>query len=109
MSTRELLEMYKGITIPQIYELLTTAKTRGPLIDNGMRPLDADEYRDLSADKKRQYTARVIEIVNNTKDGDRLDLKQYARDYGIPYSTFIEHYRGKKPNPYIINTLLAHS
>lgn len=102
-NTRELLQMYKGITIPQLYELITNAQTRGPVFttDSGIAALADEEYRELSQDKKHQYIARLIEIFNKMEDKNRPDMKSFARSYSIPYSTFVEHYKGRKPNAYI--------
>ena len=101
-STRELLQMYKGITIPQLYELITNAQTRGPVFatDSGIAALADEEYRDLSQDKKHQYIARLIDIFNKLEDKNRPDMKSFARKYGVPYSTFVEHHKGRKRNAY---------
>jgi len=106
-STRELLQMYKGITIPQLYELITNAQTRGPVFttDSGIAALADEDYRDLSQDKKHQYIARLIEIFNNLEDKNRPDMKSFARKYAVPYSTFAEHYKGKKCNAYVNRNL----
>ena len=106
-NSRELLQMYKGISIPQLYELITNAQTRGPTFttDSGIAALTDQEYRDLSQDKKHQYIARLIEIYNNMKDNNRPDMKSFTRTYSIPYSTFVEHLKGRKPNAYINRNL----
>jgi len=101
-STRELLQMYKGISIPQLYELITNAQTQGPVFttNSGIAALTDEEYRDLSQDKKHQYIARLIDIFNKLDDKNRPDMKSFARKYGVPYSTFVEHHKGRKRNAY---------
>lgn len=110
-NSKELLQMYKGISVPQLYELITNAQTRGPAFktNSGIAALSSDDYRDLSQDKKHQYLARLIEIYNNLETDDRPDMKGYARTYGIPYSTFIEHFKGRKPNAYLNRDYLNYS
>jgi len=106
-NTAELSQIYKGLSIPQLYELITNAHSRGVVFatDSGLAALTIEEYRDLSQDKKRQYAAKVIEIFEDQKEENRMDMKSFARQYGIPYSTFVEYYKGTKANPYLTNRL----
>ena len=106
-NTVELSQIYKGLSVPQLYELITNAQSRGVVFatDSGLAALTIEEYRDLSQDKKRQYAAKVIEIYEDQKEENRMDMKSFARQYAIPYSTFVEYYKGTKANPYLTNRL----
>ena len=75
-NTAELLQIYKGLSVPQLYELITNANSRGVVFatDSGLAALTIEEYRDLSQDKKRQYAAKVIEIFKDQKEENRMVL-----------------------------------